>query len=120
MRSITPRAAATIAAALVLASCDDATRLLAPSMPRSSLSDPSSVGSTIAFRSIGAHCGIDMNSGCGDEEGGWGWSTYTSVATIGIDGTGLVHVTYPMEDNTRSRNLNLVWSPDGMRLAFHE
>jgi len=119
MQSNTLRAAAVVAT-LILAGCDDPTRPLAPSAPRGSLSDPSSVGSTIAFRSTTPHCGIDMNSGCGDEEGGWGWSTYTSIATLGTDGTGLVHVTYPTEDNTLSRTLEPVWSPDGMRIAFYD
>jgi len=119
MQSNTPRAAAVVAV-LILAGCEDPTRPLAPSAPRSSLAEASSVGSTIAFRSISPHCGIDMNSGCGDEEGGWGWSTYTSIATIGTDGSGMVHVTYPMEDNTRSRTLEPAWSPDGMRVAFYD
>lgn len=120
MKSIVPRTAAAIAAALLLAGCDDPTRPLAPSAPRTSLADGSASGSTIAFRSIGTRCGVDMNAGCSEDVGGWGWSTWTGVATIGADGTGSVHVTYPMEDNTLSRTLAPAWSPDGMRIAFHD
>ena len=110
-----------IIAATLLVGCDDPTRLLAPSAPRSSLGDGSGGGTRIAFRSIAAHCGVDMNAGCGgDEEYGWGWSTWTSLATIDTDGTGGTDVTYPVEDNALSRTLNPAWAPDGMRLAFDE
>ena len=111
----------TIAATLMLAGCDDPTRVLAPSAPRSSLGDGSSAGSTIAFRSIEARCGWEMMAGCdGDEENGWGWTTWSGLATIDADGTSLVNVTYMVEDNTLSRLVMPAWSPDGMRIAFQD
>ena len=115
------RTIVTIAATLILTGCDDPTRLLAPAAPRSSLGKGSSAGSTIAFRSIEARCGWEMMAGCdGDEETGWGWTTWTGLATVDADGTGLVNVTYMVEDNTLSRLVMPAWSPDGMRIAFQD
>ena len=111
----------TIVATLMLTGCDDPGRLLAPSAPRTSLGDGSSAGSMIAFRSIEARCGWEIMAGCdGDEENGWGWTTWSGLATVDADGTGLVNVTYMVEDNTLSRLVMPAWSPDGMRIACQD
>ena len=112
------RCAVAIAAAVPLLGCDEPTQPLGPAGSPTSSTTASGGGSTIAFMAIEPRCGVGMSTGCSDD-GWWGWSTWTSVATIGVDGTDQRSITTAFE-NMGADPMDPVWSPDGMRIAYQQ
>jgi len=116
MTTMTARAAAAVAAALILAACEDAARPLGPPRPRTSLDIQSTAGTMIAFVRTTYHCTAQPGDWCGGEETYWaGWTWASSIATVSADGSGQVSVTPAA---LGSADADPAWSPEGMRLVF--
>jgi Tol biopolymer transport system component len=116
MTTMTARAAATVAVALILAACEDAARPLGPPRPRASLDVESSAGTMIAIVQTTYHCTLPTGQFCGHEESYWsGWTWASSITAVSADGSGQVSVT-PAQ--LGSADADPAWSPDGMRVAF--
>ena len=116
MTKMTARAAAAVAAVLILAACEDAARPLGPSSPRTSLAVQSNAATMIAFVQTKYHCSAQPGDWCGGEESYWeGWTWASSITTVSVDGSSQVSAT-PAE--LGSADADPAWSPDGMRLVF--
>src|SRR5687768_7142335 len=113
MTRMTARAAATVAAALILTACEDAARPLGPPGPRASLDVQSSAGTMIAFVQTTYHCTAQPGDFCGFEPDWGGWTWASSITTVSADGSGQVPVTPAQFGGVAA---DPAWSPDGMRL----
>jgi Tol biopolymer transport system component/PKD repeat protein len=116
MTTMTARAAATVAAALILVACEDAARPLGPPHPRASVDVQSSAGTMIAFVQTTYQCSLPTGQYCGGEESYWsGWDWASSITTVSADGSGQASVTPAYFG---SADADPAWAPDGMRVVF--